>query len=291
MSFGIADGAKLLAKICAVLLLGAVWKAAESGTSPLSLAFRAVTILSLTLILQNALSSTLKVAFDTMNATNTFLLASLPVSGMLLVMKGQVQRATLQGVSLQHVIAVFSVITSKILAPTLRFLMALTLAGSLGGDASSLTGYVAKFLKRSFVFLFTILSAILTLQNALCGAADSVAMRGVRFAAGSFIPVVGNLVGESARTLAAGLDLVSKECGVFCVVILVYLLGRPLLLLAVQKAVLSLAGAASELLGDKECAAFLKGVCVVWDLLLAVMAFQGCYFLFSVFLFLGGGSS
>ena len=148
-----------------------------------------------------------------------------------------------------------------------------------------------KFLKRCCLFLFTLLSAVLALQNALAAAADSVTMRGVRFAAGSFIPVVGNLVGEASRTLSAGIALIKKECGVACVLIIVYLLARPVILLMIQKTALSAAGAVGTLLGETKCAGFIRGLASVWDLLLAITAFQGCYFIFSIVLFIGGGTS
>ena len=135
------------------------------------------------------------------------------------------------------------------------------------------------------------MSAVLVLNNALASAADSVAMRSVRFAAGSFIPVVGNLVGEGARSIAAGLNLIRKECGVACILIIVYLMARPLIVLAFQKLVLSAASSVGDILGDKECAGFLRGVLSVWDLFIAVLAFQVCYFMFSIALFLEGGGA
>lgn len=294
LSLGLADGAKLLAKLCGILLSGAIFRSMEdpARNGSLQAAFKFLLLMVLTLTVQNALEDTLILVNDTMNGVCSFLMASLPVSGLLLAMNGEVERATLQGVSLQHVIAVFSAINTQFLAPVLRFLLALTLAGSVAGDGvGGLTAFIARFLKRSILFLFTLLSAILALQNALAAAADSVAMRGVRFAAGSFIPVVGNLVGEASRTLAAGIDLVKKECGVACILILAYLLARPMILLAVQKLILSASGAVGGILGDKACVGFLRGIVSVWDLMLAMLAFQACYFMFSIVLFLGGGGS
>ena len=293
LSLGFADGIKLLAKICGILLTGAVMRAmtdtAKGGR--VHLVFQFICLVTLTFVTQNALEPTLDLVQNTMDGACGFLMASLPVSSLILAMGGETNRAVLQGVSLQHVIGIVSVITTQFLAPVLRFLMALTLAGSIAGKSlTPLTAFLAKFLKRSCLFLFTLLGAVLALKNALAAAADSVAMRGIRFAAGSFIPVVGNLVGEASRTLAAGIGLIRSECGVLCVMILLYLLARPVVLLFTQKIVFSAAGAMGEILGDSSSAGFLRGMSAVWDLFLAVCAFQGCYFIFSIVLFLKGGN-
>ncbi|MBQ3866678.1 MAG: hypothetical protein II776_07220 [Clostridia bacterium] len=294
LSLGIGSSARILARITGFLLLGAVFRAWDEGAGGegVRTAFRLLYFLALTMQISEGLEGTLSLATETLNASCRYLVATMPVSAVLLVMNGEAGRATLQSVSLTHAVGLVSVITARILLPLTRAALAMSLAGAVGdGALNALVSFITRTVKRCVVLLFTLLTAVLTLQHALAAAADSVAMRGVRFAAGSFIPVVGSLVGEAGKTLSAGIDLVRKECGAVCLLILGYLFLRPVIRIALEKTALSLLSASSGVLRDKEAAGFFKGIGEIWDLILAITVFQACYFMFSTMLFLGGGVS
>ena len=127
---------------------------------------------------------------------------------------------------------------------------------------------------------------MLAAQNLLGRATDSVQMRAVRFAAGNFIPIVGNLVGTGAGALSSSWNAVKSQCGVLCLVIVLFLLLRPLCFIFLQKMVLRLGADTAKMLGlDKE-SGFLEQISSFLELLLALCTAGGCYFLFYLALFL-----
>ena len=136
------------------------------------------------------------------------------------------------------------------------------------------------------VLFFTVLSGMLAVQNLLGRTADSVQMRAVRFAAGNFIPIVGNAVGTGAAALAASWRAVRNECGVLCLIVVLFILLRPLCFLILQKLVLRLGADAAKMLSLEKESAFLEQISSLADLLLALCVAGGCYFLFYLALFL-----
>jgi stage III sporulation protein AE len=152
----------------------------------------------------------------------------------------------------------------------------------LGG----LIAFIKKTVKVLCVLFFTLVSATLSLQSILATSADSLAMRSVRFAAGNFIPVVGSLVGENAKTLSASFQAIKSECGVLCLIVLFYIILRPILTLAVQKILLSFAGTVGEILGETKYKSLLSSLSSLFDLLMALMISEGCYLVFYITIFI-----
>ncbi len=233
------------------------------------------------------LNKTLEITKTALDGVNAFLLASLPVSTVLLTLSGSLQFSQVQTAHLSFVVSLVSTLLTKFLFPVVRVLFCFSFLD--GFDKHSLSG-LSKFLqkgaKRLCVFFFTTVSALLALKGALASAADSLAMRSVRFAAGTFIPVVGTLVGESSKTLAASFQLVKTECGVICLLVLIFVLLQPILCVVIQKTVLSLAAGIGEILGEKRCGIFFKSLSGVLDLILALLISHACYALFTITLFL-----
>ncbi len=75
----------------------------------------------------------------------------------------------------------------------------------------------AKSLKKYSVmlitFICTVLLTVLSFQTLLSARADSLTTRSVKFAAANFIPIVGNAVGESLRTVGYGVDYLKSSVG------------------------------------------------------------------------------
>ena len=209
------------------------------------------------------------------------------VATVLLTLSGSPTAAGTLAASLNFVLSTVSTLISVFLSPLFNALFAFSAVdGILDVGLSGLLAFFKKILKTSCILFFTIVTATLSLQNALAAAADSVAMRSVRFAAGTFIPVVGSLVGESTKTLAASFSAVKTECGVLCILILLYVLLRPILCIAVQKLFLGFGSTFAEILGEKNLQTYLKSLSGLFDLLLALLISEGCYLIFYVTLFL-----
>lgn len=288
-TFGLKSGVNLLGKLCAVLLFAALYRTLKEsfggGISESALDF--LFPLCLALVLFTSLRDTLSLATTTLQTVHSFFLASLPVTTVLLTLSGSPSTAATLAASLNFVLATASTLITSLLTPLFNTLFAFSAVGGILDEGlSSLLAFFKKVLKTCCILFFTIVSATLSLQNALASAADSVAMRTVRFAAGTFIPVVGSLVGESAKTLAASFSAVKTECGVICIFALCFVLLRPILSIALQKLFLGLGSAFAEILGEKSLQTYLNSLSKLFDLLLALFISEGCYLIFYVTLFI-----
>lgn len=288
-SLGIRNGTQFFAKLCGLLILAALFRAVKDsfGLKGLESAFDFLFFLGLALTCYYALKDCVTLTTASIQGIQAFFLTALPITTVLLTLSGSPGTAATTASSLSFTLAAASTFVSSLLAPLFNTLFAFSVCdGILDGGLNSFLAFIKKTLKTLCILFFTLVSASLALQNALATAADSVAMRSVRFAAGNFIPVIGSLVGESSKILAASFASVKAECGVLCILVLAYVLLRPILCIAVQKLFLNFAGSFAEIVGEKSILGFFKALSGLLDLLMALMISQGCYLIFYITLFL-----
>ncbi len=288
-SVGIHSGIRFFAKLCTLILFAALFYAAKDSfrLKGLEHSFDFLLLLCLSLICFSSLRECLALANSALQAAHSFFLASLPITTMLLTLSGSPTAAGTMAASINFAITAVSTLLSTYLSPLLNTLFAFSAAdGILDGTLSGMLGFLKKMVKVLCILFFTLISATLAMQNALATAADSVAMRSVRFAAGTFIPVVGPLVGESAKTLAASFTTVKAECGILFVLVLIYVLLRPILNISFQKLFLGIASAFAEILSIKSIQGYLKAISGLMDLLMALLISEGCYLIFYITLFI-----
>ena len=286
---GLKSGITFFAKLCGLLLFAALFRTLKEsfGLGIWEGAFDFLLPLSMALLVFTSLQQPINLATTALQSIHGFFLASLPITTLLLTLSGSPSSAGTLAASMNFVLATVSALSSSFLTPLFNTLFTFSAVdGILDGGLGSLLAFFKKLLKTACILFFTIVSAILSLQNALASAADSVAMRSVRFAAGTFIPVVGSLVGESTKTLAAAFEAVKTECGVLCIFVLLYVLLRPILCIAIQKLLIGFACSFAEILGEKSMGTYLKSLTGLFDLLLALLISEGCYLIFYVTLFI-----
>lgn len=111
---------------------------------------------------------------------------------------------------------VIEILIDRVVLPIVKILTVLSLAGCLTENFVELRG-IASSLRTFGIFAVTLsMTAVVTVlhfQHVIARAADSVGLRAVRFASASLIPLVGGLVGESAKTVTEALRSVKEITG------------------------------------------------------------------------------
>jgi len=288
-SLGLRSGTNFFVKLCGLILFAALFRAVKdsfrfgSGECIFDFFF----LLCLSFLSYSSLKDCLALSVTSLRSIHTFMTASLPVTTVLLTLAGSPTAAGTMAAGIHFALATVSTFVSSVLSPLVNTLFAFSMAdGFLEGGLKGLINFIKKTVKVLCVLFFTLISATLALQNALATAADSAFMRSVRFAAGTFIPVVGSLLGESSKTLAASFSAVKAECGVLFILVLLYVLLRPILTVAIQKTFLGIASAFSEILGVKSVQGYLQSLSGILDLLMALLISEGCFLIFYVTLFI-----
>ena len=221
---------QMLATVAGLLILSAICNAfgAALGSGSVSKAFSFATNLTvLSVILIRAYESirTVTVWFERLNGAVRSLI---PLMSVLYTLGGNVSTATASAAGLSVYLTLLEEIVAKSILPFCGICLALSAVNALEPDIR--TGTLTSTLKKNYTtlltFLMTLLLAMLSSQTLLGARADSVAMRGVKFAAGNMIPVVGGSVSELLRTVSDGVGYLRGAVGI-CAVLLILLMLLP----------------------------------------------------------------
>lgn len=190
-----------------------------------------------------------------LTAFTEYLAALLPVSASLLVSGGNASAAAASSAGFSLFLTAISLICSAVLFPFLQISFSAGFASALPGtiDLSPIGNLIRNTAGLLLMFLFSLLGFMLSMQTAISAAADSFLFRTVRFASGILIPVVGNILGDAARTVAGSVSVIKSTVGGIGTVVTLTILLPPFLLLAFHRLMLSLCAALAKMLGcEKE---------------------------------------
>ncbi|MCD7782552.1 MAG: stage III sporulation protein AE, partial [Firmicutes bacterium] len=133
----------------------------------------------------------------------TFLSAAAPVLASTELAAGNVSGAAVTSYGLFFFSSALELITSFVFVPLCRacLVLAVVSAVSFSGGAGAGIGSVCGLIKRTFASLLSaaamIFSAVICCQTSLSSSSDTLAARGIIFAVGSSIPIVGGALGDA----------------------------------------------------------------------------------------------
>lgn len=164
-------------------------------------------------------------------------------------------------------------------------LMQISFGGTLVTSASPelnlrpILGFLRKICMTLLVIFMTVITLILSFQTSLAAAADSLSMRGIKFAASNLVPLIGGLFSDTLRTVSTSLSLVKKTVGTVGVLGLLAGLLTPLVSLFGAKYGLSLTATATELLDATPLKPILEEAERLISFLIAVLLMFGVFYL------------
>ncbi len=212
-----------------------------------------------------------------------------PIACALTAASGNLSGAAVNRAALMLLYTLFQNLYAALLLPAVRISFCLALVSSLGGmirlDA------LGRCVRRLFTWFLALLGVILTfvigVQNVIARSADSFTMRTVKFALGSFIPLVGGALSDALGTAVSSLQLIRSACGVICAAALLLLTVPMILQLVLQRAVFSLCQGAAELTGcDREGKMFAEMHGILGSML-ALVSIVSLLFLFVLTMMIG----
>ena len=128
---------------------------------------------------------------------------------------------------------------------------------------------------------FTLLSGIFSLQTALNSAADTIAIKGIRFGTARLIPIAGGLISESLRTVLSSVGYIKSITGISGMIMIIYSVIPPVAAIIITKLFFSLLCAFSKITGNK-ISAFLDSANTCVNILSALIL--GCATAFIIML-------
>lgn len=110
-------------------------------------------------------------------------------------------------------------------------------------------------------------AAFLSLKNVLSSSADGLAIKGVKLAANTFIPVIGGAIGETYTSVIASLGLLKNTVGIYAIIVF-FLICIPVITdLSLRVIALRTASAVADLFDCRVCSEILKNISFVFSMI------------------------
>ena len=278
----------MLASICGILCLSALFRALSAGQ--LQGAGRALGFcgsLALAVLLfsqQRDRFHEIEVFFSVMQSLGV---AMVPLMGALYAMGGNVGAAVANQGVMSAFLAILETLCSAGVLPIAGICLAFALIDALSGNLNlrPLAGFIKRTYTLCLSFLMLLLCGVLGVQSTLAKAGDTLALRTARFAAGSFLPVVGGSVSEALRTVAGSVSYLRGVVGSGGIVVLFFAFLPTFLSVLLTRVVFLLSTSAAKLLGCEGEEKILTELGSVYGYFLAVIASLFVMMVFSLTLF------
>lgn len=247
-------------------------------------AFSAVSGLCVCISVFGGLKGLFEMTEAYLSTLSSFANAITPAVTALYVLGGNITAGTVSRTGLLLSITLLENINARILYPVLQISLALALARAVSPKLrlGTLSGFVKGVLGVGIGLTVAAISATVAFQNTLAGAADSLASRAVRFAASSFIPIVGGAVSEAVRTVSGSISYLRTTVGGIGIAVIVLIALPPFASLMVTRISLALAASLADLLGcERECAV-IKDAGGLVNYLIALVSLMAVLFIYSM---------
>ena len=284
------SSASLMARLMGILLCCGFLQAGKNafgigGTSP---AWDLCCGLCLSLGMADVLQSTLLQCETYIRSLTALVNGVTPLACALTAASGNLHGAAVGRASLMLLYALFENLYTVLLLPSVRVSFCFALVGNIGGlfrpDAWG------NCIRRLFIWCLALLgvalSFVIGVQNVIARSADSLTMRTVKFAMGSFIPLVGGALSEALGTAVSSLRLIRSGCGVVCAVAILLLSIPPVCRLILHRTVLSLCKGAADWIGCEREGRLFGEMHGIFGNMLALVTMVSLLFLFVLTLML-----
>ncbi len=273
--------------ILAVILLNAATTYILPDFPRVTEAFATAVKLATSIILFSLTSGVIKTTSAYLGSLCSLMNMLLPVMEAVTLAGGNVTESGVHTTSVTLGVTLIGNFNTFILAPLTSAMFSLTAVSMTAGDSGmgSAVSMFRRFVNRLWQICTIFFSFLLGVQTVLAKGADSLAVKGARFAIGSFIPVAGGILSEAYTTIREGLNFIRGVCGVGGILILALMTVPAVIPVLMYKITLSLTKTAAELLKCPSTASFLGECSGIVDFLLGIMLSVDLMFFLAVILF------
>ncbi len=225
----------------------------------------------------------------------TLMNAMIPVMGVLYTLGGNIGQAAVNSELLLLMLRACEYIASSLTPALCGICLAFALMEAFGGSGqlrlAPLSGLCKKWYTTLLGFLTFLLTASLSVQSLLAVKADTLSMRGVKYAVGNILPVVGGAVSGTLGSVAAGVGLLRGVAGVSGVVLVALLLLPTLIQLLLLRACYQLTAAMAGMLSCDGEARLLGEVGSLYGYMAAAVSICAVGFLIALAVFAHGATA
>ena len=229
-------------------------------------------------------SETAGYAATTVHALCDFITKFEPIFISMLISSGAVTQAAAFQPVLAASVYVLGILVDKCIMPLCCFSAILGVCGNIGdrielGTLTKLLNSVSKWLLTSILTLF---GAVLSLYGFTTKAFNSVAVKGIKFAVGSLVPVVGGILSDTVDTVLSGANLLKSAVGTAGVIAVFGMVFAPILKILVMMLLLKALAAIIEPFSEKRAVNMLLAVSDTVKIMFSLVVTAAVLFVVSI---------
>ncbi|MEW6424228.1 MAG: stage III sporulation protein AE [Bacillota bacterium] len=222
----------------------------------------------------------------------SFMQALLPLLLTLLVALGGVASAAIFHPVILGTLTVLGTLTKNIVLPLIFFAAVLSIVGNLSPQfrVSHLAGLLKTVALGILGVFGTIFLGVLVIRGVAGGVGDGIALRTVKFAVDSFIPIVGGMFSDALEAIISSSLLIKNAAGVAGMIAVLLIMGLPLLKIITLALIYKLAGALVQPVGEGQVVDCLNDLGSSLMMVFAVVSVVGLLFFFVIAILVGVGN-
>lgn len=217
--------------------------------------------------------------------------AMIPVMGGLYAMGGNLGEAAAGSELVLVFLSVCEYVSATVTPPVCALCMAFALMDAFGTSVS--LAPLAARIKGCYTGILGLLTFLVSLalsaQSVITSHADTLGMKGIKYAVGQMLPVVGGAVAGTLGSVADGISALRGVCGVSGIILLVLLLLPALIKLLLGRFSLSLVSTVASILGCDGEAKLLTEMASLYGYLAAAVAICSVLFVLALSLLIHSG--
>lgn len=214
-----ANTLRVLTSVIAIVLLCALLNGLKLsfGEKPMGGVIGMVGTLCVCALIVQPIVSCISDASDVLKVASDFLLACVPVMVAIMVAAGQAVSAGSYHLLMMAVGNVISIFATTVLVPMLNLFLALSVVSSVspGINLNGLCSVLNKIVKWIMALGMTLFTGLVTMHSLIATSQDNTAARAAKFIVGSFVPIVGNALGEAFNTVTSCVKMLKSGVGAF----------------------------------------------------------------------------
>ena len=280
------DAAKNFAMLLGIVILCAVLGVVKrTVTTPgLQLSLDLVGMVCVASAVFDVTGEAFGLAEEFVGGISAFMKRITPTMSAFMIARGEITSAAVISGVIFTAVSVLEQTVASILFPLIRVSLCMSVVSTVFGipGISGFAPTVRKIIGYVFGFITSSLSAVLMFQRIIAKSTDSLAMRGIKFAVGQFVPFVGGAVNEALSTVMGGIGTIKAATGVVAAVIVCLIAAVPVIRMLLHKMFLEFVSVCAGLLGLSGEGRLMGDVASYLGYMAAVMAISAVFFILSV---------
>lgn len=208
-----------------------------------------------------------------LDSLQAFMLSALPAMTTLYSMSGAPASAAVNYGTTLLLLNLCNAAFTSVIIPGVKCITVLSVIGfvSESFDYSGFSAFVKNTVGWMFGILMAVMASVIAFQNVVAASKDGLMGRTVRFAASRFIPVIGNTVSESARTISESLRLVRCVTGVGGIFAVIGIIASPIAAILVCRFFLGICAGTARLFSCNKASLYLTELSGIMNLLMGAV--------------------